>query len=263
MRIRALSLLPCALLATLASPDLWALPAFEAPLGDATSPENPTTPEKRAAPGGPATKDPDTKDSASDKDPANEAEPEDSSNGPPRNLTHRFQVGLEVGAGAGYSFLITYRDSTWCGDRDDGKNATFCTGMHPVFLDLGLSFGALDSLDVITEVRLGLMNDPTENRPIMLMPGLRLWVDANQPFKIGVAFQLVLDLTRQSSTQQSLYGPPVKGERLDLGGRAFVQFQYDFLRYVGIYAKIGATMTARRWIGVHLDGQIGVQTRFP
>jgi len=172
-------------------------------------------------------------------------------------------VGLEVGIGAGYSFLITYRDSTWCGDRDGSSNASFCNGLHPVFLDLGLSFGVLGQLDVLAEVRLGLMDDPTKNRPVMLMPGLRVWIDPDEAFKIGIGLQLVLDLTRQSSLQQDMYGPPVKGETLDLGGRFFAQFHYDFLRYVGIYAKIGATITARRWLGVHLDGQMGVQARFP
>lgn len=180
-----------------------------------------------------------------------------------KSLSHRMQVGVELGVGAGYSFLITYRDSTWCGQLDGADNASFCSGLHPVHLDFGLSFGVLDRLDVLAEFRLGLMDDPTNNRPLMLMPGLRVWIDPELPFKIGVGFQLIVDLTKQSSSEQRIYGPPVKGETVDLGGRIFGQFQYDFLRYFGIYFKVDASVTARRWLQVNIGGQLGVQARFP
>ncbi|MDY0004990.1 MAG: hypothetical protein RBU30_27065, partial [Polyangia bacterium] len=150
-----------------------------------------------------------------------------------------------------------------CGQLDGADNASFCNGMHPVFTDFGLSFGVIPQLDILAEFRLGLMDDLTQNRPIMLMPGLRLWIDADQAFKIGVGFQLIVDLTKQNSSEQRVYGPPVKGEVVDFGGRVFGQFQYDFLRYVGIYAKIDASATARRWLGVNLSGQIGIQARVP
>lgn len=180
-----------------------------------------------------------------------------------KDLSHRMQVGLDVAMGAGYSFLVTYRDATWCGQRDGGDNNTFCTGMHPLFLDFGLSFGVHRLLDVIAELRLGLMNDPVGNRPLLFMPGVRVWVDADRPFKIGIGFQLVLDLTKQDNPQQAVLGAPLQGDGLDLGGRIYGQFQYDFLRYVGIFARIGASITARKWVQVNLAGQIGVQARVP
>jgi hypothetical protein len=180
-----------------------------------------------------------------------------------KSWSHRYQVGVDVAVGAGYSFLVTYRDSTWCGERDGPDNASFCTGMHPVFLDFGLSFGVLHQLDVLAEFRLGLMDDPVDNRPLIFMPGLRVWIDPERRFKIGIGFQLVLDFTEQDSDRQQTYGPPVKGETLDIGGRIYGQFQYDFYRYFGLFGRIGAMVTARRWVQFNLAGQIGVQARFP
>jgi hypothetical protein len=234
---------------------------------DAPAPDNPDAPAPadRAAPApadpnAPAPADP---DAGSGRGPDTATPAEMTPRTQRQSWTHRYQVGIDVAVGAGYSFAVTYRDKTWCGETDGADNASFCTGMHPVFLDFGLSFGVLDQLDVLAEFRLGLMDDLVKNRPLIFMPGLRVWIDPHQRFKIGIGFQLVLDFTEQDSDAQQRLGLPVKGESLDLGGRVYGQFQYDFYRYFGIFARIGAMVTARKWVQFNLAGQFGVQTRFP
>ncbi len=177
-----------------------------------------------------------------------------------KNLSHRLQVSVDFAVGLGAAFLVTYEDTTWCGQGDPGPdNDSFCTGMAPVYLDFGLGFSVLDSLEIVTDFRLGVTRDMVGNRPLMLMPGLRLWIDPKLPFKIGIAFQMVIDFTK---LEQSTNLPP-KGQKLDLGARFYTQFQFDFLRYIGLFGRIGLVGTFQKWIGLNLEAQIGVQARFP
>lgn len=176
------------------------------------------------------------------------------------NLSHRLQVSVDISVGIGAAFMVTYEDTTWCGKGDPAvENDTFCTGLAPVYMDFGLGFAVLDALEIVAEFRLGLMRDIVGNRPLMFMPGLRLWMDPKQPFKIGLALQMVIDFTE---LEQQTNLPP-NGRKLDLGARFYAQFQYDFLRYVGIFGRIGLLGTFQKWIGFNLEAQIGVQARFP
>jgi hypothetical protein len=180
-----------------------------------------------------------------------------------KNLSHRLQVSVDIAVGVGAAFIFTYKDTVWCGKGSpDLENDSVCTGLAPVFIDFGLGFGVLDALEILAELRLGLMNDMVGNRPLMVMPGLRLWVDPKLPFKIGLAFQMVIDLTRQDSPEQQL-NLPEKGRKLDLGARFYAQIQYDFLRYVGLFGRVGVVGTFQKWVGFNLEAQLGIQARFP
>ncbi len=180
-----------------------------------------------------------------------------------KSLSHRLQVSVDLSLALGAAFRVTYSDTVWCGQGDPlSENDTFCVGLAPPALDIGIGFGVLDALELLAEFRVGMMNDTLGNRPLVLMPGLRIWIDPTLPFKIGLALQLVLDFTRQDSATQQGHLPE-KGTKLDLGVRFFVQVQYDFLRYVGIFARMGLLGTFQKWVGVNLEGSLGVQTRFP
>jgi hypothetical protein len=177
-----------------------------------------------------------------------------------KNLSHRLQVSVDIAMGVGAAFMITYEDTTWCGQGDPAPdNDSFCSGLAPVYLDFGLGFSVLHALDIVADFRLGVMEDMVGNRPLMLMPGLRVWIDPKQPFKIGLALQMVIDLTKQDQPTNL----PPNGRDLDLGVRFYAQFQYDFLRYIGLFGRIGLLGTFKKWIGFNLEAQFGVQARFP
>jgi len=184
-----------------------------------------------------------------------------------KNLSHRFQVSVDVAFGVGYSVMVVYDTTkTWCGKQDDDAdqdNSSFCPGLYPPFFDFALAFGVHDKLDILAEFRLAVMNDNTNNKPLIFMPGLRVWIDAKKNFKVGIALQLVLDFTKQDSPEQIQHGLPEKGEKLDVGARFAAQFQYDFLRYFGIFFRLGLTSNFMRWIQFSIEGSIGVQARFP
>ncbi len=258
----------------LGSPAL-AAPA-EAPTNEPTTPKAGTprdaTAPRRVAEPPPATDDsrPPPDDAA--RPPADATKPPADNAGTPKemtppikkkNLSHRLQVSVDIAVAVGASFRVTYEDTTWCGKGDPlMENDSFCTGLAPVSMDFGLGFTVIDALEILAEFRLGLMNDTLGNRPLMVMPGIRIWLDPKLPFKIGLALQMVIDLTKQDSAEQQT-ALPEKGQDLDLGVRFYAQFQYDFLRYVGIFARIGLLGTFQKWIGFNLEASLGVQARFP
>lgn len=177
-------------------------------------------------------------------------------------LHHFHQVGVELSFGGGYRLIKPYGDP-WCGEREDGDNKTFCDSAVPVFMEAGLSFGILRFMDLIADFRFGLMKDKiSDRRPLTLLAGVRFWIDAAKPFKIGVGLQVMMDFTKQNSDSQSQYGAPDQ-DKLDVGGRVYAEFHYDFLRYLGIFGRLGGTLGALRWIRLELEASAGVQARFP
>ena len=185
----------------------------------------------------------------------------------PPKLDHGHQFGVELGLGLGYRLIKPYGD-IWCGERTndpDNPNEPFCSSMSPLFLDMGLSFGATASVEVVVHTRMGLMKDPiSDRRPISLFAGVRLWVDSEGAFKWALGLEGMVDFTKQDGTKQQRpgYGIP-KQDELDAGGRFYGQIQYDFLQYVGIYAQFSGLVGALRWLRVELEGIVGVQARLP
>ncbi len=178
------------------------------------------------------------------------------------SLMHKHQVGLEIGFGWGYRLIKPYGD-IWCGERDGGDNEAFCSGASPAFMEIGLSFGVLRSMDLIVDFRYGLQKDDiSERNPLSLMAGIRLWLNPEDSFKWAVGFQLVMDFTKQDGDNQSLYNKPKK-DSYDFGGRIYGQIQYDFFRYLGVYVKLSAVVGAVRWMRMEIEGLGGVQVRFP
>lgn len=226
----------------------------------------PARPEAAPRPARPAEKAP---------EPAGEPSPKKAPAPPPSmtpsavkpKLHHRHQVGVDIHFGAGYRVISPYGE-IWCGERTDDPqqpNKGICDSATPVFMETGLSFGVARVLDLVLDFRFGLIKDKVSNkRPLTLLPGIRLWIDADSAFKIGVGIQLMMDFTKQDSEKQNrpTYGTP-KQDSFDVGGRIYAQFQYDFLRYVGIFARISGTVGALRWIRVEIEGSGGVQARFP
>lgn len=179
-----------------------------------------------------------------------------------QTLSHNRQVGVEIGFGWGYRLIKPYGD-IWCGERDDNDNAAFCTSAVPAFMELGLSFGVSKSVDVLVDFKYGLQRDDvSERRPLMLMPGVRFWMNPESAFKWALGLQFVMDFTKQDGESQQRFNKPKK-DSFDVGARFYAQMQYDFFRYFGIYIKASGMVGAVRWLRMELEMQGGVQARFP
>lgn len=178
------------------------------------------------------------------------------------SLSHKHQIGVEIGFGWGYRLIKPYGD-IWCGERDGNDNATFCTSAVPAFMEIGLSFGVSKSVDLVVDFKYGLQRDDvSDRRPMILMPGVRFWMNPESAFKWALGLQLVMDFTKQDGKFQQDYNKPKK-DSFDFGGRFYAQMQYDFLKYLGLYIKGSGMVGAVRWVRMEMELQGGVQARFP
>ena len=173
----------------------------------------------------------------------------------PSRLDHQHQTALAVMPGVGYKVIVPYKTGTVCGDssQDDGKFV--CTDTVPLFLDIQLAFGASETIDLIFDLRLGLVRDDvTRSRQFGLAPGLRFWLDPELSFKFYTTLQGVFDSTEQNNNGVS---------NTDFGLRNANGFMYDPMRNVGFYIQVGETFGFKRWFRIEIDVGLGVQVRFP
>jgi hypothetical protein len=168
----------------------------------------------------------------------------------PPSLLHRDQFGLAVMPGSGYRIIAPYKDNVPCGQI----NTRVCAGRIPVFLDAQASFGFAARWDVIVDMRFGLEADFSQSHQFAVAPGVRYWVDADQPTKFFATFQGVYDLNPQ-------HEPGVKD--YDFGVRNANGFMFEVMRNLGFYLQFGETVGLVRWLRFEVDGGIGVQARFP
>jgi hypothetical protein len=168
-------------------------------------------------------------------------------------LHHRHQTGLSLMPGLGYRIIVPYKDEVKCTDSSRDASKRVCTAGVPLFLDLQLSFGITERLDVITDLRFGLVKDINQQRQFAIAPGIRVWLDPELNVKFYTTVQGVYD--------HGDYEPVVPNS--DFGLRNSNGLMYDLIRNVGLYIQVGETVGFRRWFRIELDVGLGVQVRFP
>jgi hypothetical protein len=167
-------------------------------------------------------------------------------------LSHRYQVGLRVGAGMPYNFAVKYGDGAECGPT---PGETFCHDFGTPLLDVELGFGITDGAEISFNGRFGLtQSDVSNSHPIQLGLGIRGYGQPFDPFSIFFGARIFLDVTSSSIPNWS---------DVDFGLRGEFGMQYDFLRYIGIYAQLGASIAFLRAFAFGLDLTGGFQVRFP
>jgi hypothetical protein len=182
-------------------------------------------------------------------------------------FSHKGQVGVHAQVGTGYRVLFPY-DEQYCGQTDDdGSPKSVCTGRSPFFVDVGLSYGVTDAVELLGEVRVGLEEDfeslggaVAGPRPLSFAAGARLYVDAEGRFKFFSTLEGLIETTDyESSTSNGIQS--VDG--VDYGIRNVNGIMFDFHRTFGLYAHFGETITFASWLRFELHGGVGVQVRFP
>jgi hypothetical protein len=166
-------------------------------------------------------------------------------------LDHRLQVGLRIGAGMPFIFGVKYADGPNC----DVSGENFCRDFGTPLLDVELGFGVTEKAEVSISGRFGLTeSDVSRSHPIQLGVGIRGYGTPFDPFKVFFGGRLILDVTSSSVPNWS---------DVDFGVRGEFGLQYDFLRYLGAYAQLGASISFIRAFSVTIDLTAGVQVRFP
>ena len=172
----------------------------------------------------------------------------------PVQLGHRHQTGLSLLPGIGYQVIVPYQEHKDCGDSSGHASKRVCTNSVPLFLDLQLSYGVTARLDVVADLRFGVVSVPVVNtHQFALAPGIRIWLDPELEVKLFTTFQVVYDSTDYHDTVPTD----------DFGIRNANGLMVDVMRNVGFFGQFGETIGLRRWFRIALDIGAGVQVRFP
>jgi hypothetical protein len=170
---------------------------------------------------------------------------------PVDSLSHRYQLGLRVGAGVDGRFSIQYGNGPSCGTAGE----SFCRRIGTGLLDLELGFGLSDKVELSVLGRFGLADDAAaQARPLMLGLGVRAYGSPHAMTKLFFGARAMLDLT---SSEMPKY------KSIDVGLRGEFGVIVDVLRYLGIYAQLGVgihILNALNFIG---DVTGGIQARIP
>ena len=165
-------------------------------------------------------------------------------------LVHTYQLGLAVLPGIGFRVIAPYNDGIDCGQQ--AKRV--CTGLLPFFMDVQPSFGFAEHWDVLVDLRFGIATDFNQRHQFAVAPGLRYWVDPDQPTKFYATIQGVFDATPQNNASL---------RRNDFGVRNQNGFMFEVMRNLGFYLQFGETIGFARWLRFEIDAGVGVQARIP
>jgi hypothetical protein len=165
------------------------------------------------------------------------------------SLGHQWQFGFGVRAGTGYRVIMPYEEEN-CGEADK----SVCGGRQPFWLELSPSFGLLDSLELLVDVRLILEKDFADSTGFFVAPGIKYYTDPEDIFKLYFTGQVVLE------SQDQKHEPSLSS--FDIGIRSVLGLQFDILRYVGLFAQGGIIIGFKRWLTFSVDFAAGVQVRY-
>lgn len=167
----------------------------------------------------------------------------------PETLDHRYQVGLGFRLGTGYRVIMPYNEE-FCGKADK----SVCGGRQPFWIEISPSFGVTESLEVLADIRLFLEEDFTTSKGFFVSPGIKYYTDPESIFKFFATGQLVFE------SQDQMAGSGLSS--FDFGLRSALGLQFDFMRYVGLYAQGGIIIGFKRWLTFVVDGGGGIQIRY-
>jgi len=191
------------------------------------------------------------------------ASAETSEPAPAPDQGHRHQLGLGLQTGIGMRGIKPY-ESEYCGARSpDSGDAAACVGRAPMALDVLLTWGAGASIELLTEIRVGIERDfgPTDGagggpRLFHLAPGARFYFAASERASFFSTAQLAIDFTGY----RDAFG---EARVTDVALRNVNGLMIDVHRAYGFYVHVGETLGFRRWLWGELELGIGVQGRYP
>ncbi len=180
---------------------------------------------------------------------------------------HKRQFGVRVGFVGGYNMIFRYDQSPFCATYDASKQLKdqqkFCGHGAPPALDVAVSFAPLDFVEPYAFGRFGLKGETeTDTKPLLVLGvGARIYTMSDSAFKIFVDPAVAYEYEGGQGTPAFQANNPQY--KKDLLFHLAAGPQYDFAKYVGIFADAGLTTGIFRSIHTELELQLGVQARFP
>lgn len=179
------------------------------------------------------------------------------------NFAHEDQIGLRVGVGLPFVFAVKYGEGPICSHNlgDDGRPETLCRRVGAPLLDLDLSFGITEGVELLALARIGLAGEePTRNSRLVLGAGIRSYGSPRSQVKAYIGVLVIADLTAAAEMGDPTprdWGPA------DIGAAGQFGLQIEAMRNLGFYVQLGAGLQMLR--GLYLIGDIagGLQVRIP
>lgn len=181
-----------------------------------------------------------------------------------RTYGHGLQFGLRPGIVFPYKVQFRFDDSPQCDAVQDGMTSegkSTCGFVSAPQTEIALSFAPFDSLEPFIWARFGLRSEEqTRTAPAMIVGGgLRFYTMNEAKFKLF--FEVAAGVQLEGATDPNLednlrYDPQFLG-RLGFGP------QFDFNRYIGLYASVGPGVSTPRAITMQLEANAGLQVRIP
>lgn len=177
---------------------------------------------------------------------------------------HSGQGGLALALPLGLRTIAPF-DSEYCGKNSTetgSGNAAVCVDRAPVAIDLALSYGLGDKLELLVEFRLGLESDFSSvagrsgPKLLRLSPGARIFYSKAGPGSLFSTAQIVFDFTAHEAPS----GRPLGN---DFGVRNANGLWFDRGEHVGLFVFVAESLTFVRWIELGLEIGVGIQGRLP
>lgn len=174
---------------------------------------------------------------------------------------HGFQFGARGGMVFPYKIQFGFDDSPPCDPDGDGESSATCGFVAPPQVEIALSFAPLDSVEPFVWARLGLGEESeTSTQAAKLFgAGIRIYTMSESKFKLyfeadaGVALEGAVNANDEDDYR---YGT-------DFFAHLGFGPQFDFNKYIGLYASIGPGVSFTRSITMQLEGNVGLQLRVP
>lgn len=177
---------------------------------------------------------------------------------------HAKQGFVNVLFGTGF-YLVAPKDKNdpermcdWSEDVE-GEGAALCTGRSAMHLEFLGGYGVLPRFEVFAIFRLGV--EPPEPGRVsqrQLGAGVRVYSPKDGLFKIGIGVAPLFDFSKHVG---------IDGRDADPGYdfviHVPIQFQFDIVRWVGVYAQIAPEISFLTEFRFDIPIGLGVQGRFP
>lgn len=180
---------------------------------------------------------------------------------------HDKQGFVNVAFGTGF-YLVAPKEKNdplrACETKDaNGENGyegePVCTGRSSMHLEFLGGYGVLPRFEVFAIFRLGLEAPaPGRPQPRQLGAGVKVYSPADGLFKIGIGVAPLFDFSKHATP-----GHASVDFGYDFVIHVPIQFQFDIVRWVGVYAELAPNISFVAEVRFEICAGIGVQGRFP
>jgi hypothetical protein len=182
-----------------------------------------------------------------------------------KTTSHKGQFSVRLAAVAAYRIVMRYDESPQCAPQQPGKDPQkFCGFGAPAGLDTAIGYAPIAGIEPFIFGRFGLgVESKTHTAPLLAFgAGVRLYSMSDSAFKFFIEPAIGAELEGRASNALDATGPS-SAYKQDWLIRLAVGPQYDFSRYVGIYASVAMSVGMVRALHSFMELHGGVQARFP